>query len=307
MPLSHPITIDVSAEAALVAAARKELAYLEQFGKPLLPFHRERRGGYRYQEQSPSAHIENLKRYLPITPPLVPRDPALGHFSASAIQTSSRAIPSVRRSSDSGWKVISLLDWQHASILPPFLLAGVPQCLQAHDDPVSQSMAPPLLPENYDELDESERTKVEEVYHRRFVHYHYVQNTKKCNKPHYDALTDPMCVIRSRLFHHASNPWEGETLELKVALIRALERWETLTGEDAPCPVNFDAEDIRETTELNEVQRKADEIFEEWRPRAGGLGALKKGYLSSLNPIIESQHAVVILTTTWTMPVIYYY
>jgi hypothetical protein len=48
-PLNQPITVDESAEAALVAAARKELAYLEQFGQPLLPFRRERRDGYQYQ------------------------------------------------------------------------------------------------------------------------------------------------------------------------------------------------------------------------------------------------------------------
>lgn len=48
MPLhkTQPITIYESVEAALVAAARKELAYLEQFGQPLLPFRRARRDGY---------------------------------------------------------------------------------------------------------------------------------------------------------------------------------------------------------------------------------------------------------------------
>ncbi len=86
-----------------------------------------------------------------------------------------------------------------------------------------------------------------------------------------------MCVLRSRLFHHASNPWEGETLELKVALIRATERWETLTGGGVPCPVMFDTEDAREMMELNEVQRKADKAFEMWQNMLGlgprGLGA----------------------------------
>jgi len=130
-------------------------------------------------------------------------------------------------------------------------------------------MTPPSLPENFDELDETERTEAEEVYRRRLVHYHYVQNTEECNKPHYDALTDPMCVLRSRLFHHASNPWEGETLELKVALIRATKRWETLTGEGSSCPVVFDAEDVRETTKLNELQRKADKAFEVWQNMLG--------------------------------------
>ena len=266
--LNQPITIDESAEAALVAAARKELAYLEQFGQPLLPFRRERRDAYQYQEQSPSAHIENLKRYLVMAPSLVPKDPALDHFYIRHPDLQQSNIV-VRRSSDSGWQIVSLLDWQHASILPPFLLAGVPQRLQNHDDPVSQSMTPPLLPENLDELEEAERTEAQEIYRRRLVHYHYVRNTEECNKPHYDAMTDPMCVLRSRLFHHASNPWEGETLELKVALIRATERWETLTGEGTPCPVVFDAEDVRETMKLNEKQRKADNAFEVWQNMLG--------------------------------------
>ena len=79
-PLNQSIIIDKSAEAALVGAARKELAYLEQFGRPLLPFRRERREVYQYQEQSPSDHVENLNRYLLIASSLVPRNPALGHF-----------------------------------------------------------------------------------------------------------------------------------------------------------------------------------------------------------------------------------
>ena len=267
-PLNQPTTIDESAEAALVAAARKELAFLAQFGKPLLPFRRERRDGYQYQEQSPSAHIENLNRYLLIASSLVPRDPALGHFCIRHPDLQQSNIV-MSRSPDSGWQVVGLLDWQHASILPQFLLAGIPQRLQNYDDPISQSMTLPSLPENFDELDETERTEAEEVYLRRLVHYHYVTNTEECNELHYVALTDPMCVLRGRLFHHASNPWEGETLELKVALIQATERWETLTGGGAPCPVVFDAEDVRETTELNEVQRRADEALEAWQNMLG--------------------------------------
>ena len=74
-------TIDENAEAALVSAARKELAHLEQFGRPLLPFQRERREAYGYKEQSPSDHIKNLERYLLVASLLVPKDPALGQVS----------------------------------------------------------------------------------------------------------------------------------------------------------------------------------------------------------------------------------
>ena len=266
--LNQTITPDENAEATLVAAAHKELAYLEQFGQPLLPFRRERRDGYQYQEQSPLAHIENLNRYLLIALSLVPGDPALSHFSIRHPDLQQSNIV-VRKSPNAGWQVVGLLDWQHASILPTFLLAGVPQRLQNHDDPVSQHMTPPSLPENFDKLEGTERTAAQEVYLRRLVHYHYIKNTEEYNKPHYAALMDPMCMLRNRLFHHASNPWEGETLELKVALIRATQKWGTLTGRNAPCPVVFDAEDERQTMELNEVQRKADKTFEIWQNMLG--------------------------------------
>src|SRR5712672_742535 len=102
-----------------MAAACKELAYLEQFGQPLFPFRRERREAYQFQEQLPSAHVENLKRYLTIAPSLVPRDPALSHFHIRHPDLQESNIV-IRRSSNSGWQVVGLLDWQHTSILPSF-------------------------------------------------------------------------------------------------------------------------------------------------------------------------------------------
>ena len=249
------MTIDQSSEAALLKAPHKELAYLKEFGQPLLPFQSMRRGGYRYEEQSPSDHFENLGRYLLIASSLVPRDPALSRFCIRHPDLQQSNII-VSRSPDSNWQVVSLIDWQHASILPLFLHAFIPERLQNYDDPISLSMTPFSLPENLDDLDEAEQNQAKEIYHRRLVHYHYVKNTGECNELHYEALTDPVGMLRRRLFHYAGDPWEGETLALKVALIEATKNWET------PCPIVFDAEDIRETMKLDAVQREADESLE---------------------------------------------
>ena len=69
------------------------------------------------------------------------------------------------------------------------------------------------LPKNFDDLEETKRTEAMAVYRRRLCHYHYITNTAEHNKPHYDALTDHMCVLRRRLFDYADYAWEGETLE----------------------------------------------------------------------------------------------
>jgi len=84
--------------------------------------------------------------------------------------------------------VVGLIDWQHTSILPLFLLTGIPQQLQNYDDIGSQSMTRPSLPE-LDDLDETQRSEEMELYRRRLVHYHYIKNTEKYNELYYAALT----------------------------------------------------------------------------------------------------------------------
>jgi len=106
-------------------------------------------------------------------------------------------------------KIVGLLDCQHASILPPFLLAGIPGRLQNYDDPVSQALIPPSLPADMDELDPSEQSHAMGLYHRRLVHFHYVKNTEEHNKLHHDALSDAVSMFICRLFDQAGAPFMG--------------------------------------------------------------------------------------------------
>jgi len=123
-------------------------------------------------------------------------------------------------------------------------------------------MTPPSLPENFDELSEAKRASEEYLYRRRLVHYHYVTSTKECNQLHYATFTDHLYALRGRLFLHAGGPWEGETSELKAALIQATKKWEEFTGGDVPCPLEFDAKDLRETAVLDEGLSQASRGFE---------------------------------------------
>jgi len=255
-------TIDENAEAVLVAAARKELAYLEQFGRPLLPFQRERREAYGYKEQSPSDHTKNLERYLLIASPLVPKDPALHHFRIRHPDLQPSNVIVSTSPDTNQLKIVGLLDWQHASILPQFLLAGIPGRLQNYDDPVSQALTPPSLPADMDKLDQSEQSHEIGLYHRRLIHFHYIKNTEEYNKHHHDALSDPVSMFMYRLFDQAGAPWEGETHALKATLVEATETWGRLAGEGVPCPVTFEPEDLRETKELSAKLQVADENFE---------------------------------------------
>ncbi|KAF8154516.1 hypothetical protein B0H34DRAFT_716832 [Crassisporium funariophilum] len=258
-----------NAEAALVAAAHKELAYLKQFGQPLLPFQRERRESYKYEQQLPSDHIENLERYLLIAPLLVSKNSAFHQFRIRHPDLQPSNII-VSRSPDSHQlNVVGLIDWQHALILPLFLLAGVPGCLQNYDDPVSQALIPPPLPANMDELNKYEKSIEMGIYHRRLVHLHYVKNTMKYNKLHYDAVFDRVSMFLYRLYDHANAPWEGETHALKTTLIEVTEKWEMLMGKCVPCPVAFEPEDLLKAKELSERLQVADGDSEACREMIG--------------------------------------
>ncbi|TFK86561.1 protein kinase subdomain-containing protein PKL/CAK/Fmp29 [Polyporus arcularius HHB13444] len=258
-----------NAEEALVRGAEKERAYLQRFGRPLLPFQRARREAYQYQEQQPSEHIENLNRYLRIAPSLVTRDPALDHFCIRHPDLQPSNILVSWSPDSNSYAIASLIDWQHTSILPLSLHAGIPDQLQNYDDAGWDSMTPPSLPDNVNNMDEPQREREVELYRRRLLHYHYVESTRKYNMLHYAALTEPMGTLRRRLFRHARAPWEGETLDLKVALIQATEKWETLTGGGLPCPIGLDPDDVRETMKLNAELRELDEYLEVVRDKIG--------------------------------------
>ena len=107
-------------------------------------------------------HIDNLQRYPLIAPSLVPKDPSLTHFRIPHPDLQETNVI-VSSSLDFDLQVVSILDWQYASILPTFLLAGIPRRLQNYDDRVSQSMTRPLLPKNFNDLDEAALNNVADV------------------------------------------------------------------------------------------------------------------------------------------------
>ncbi|TFY74058.1 hypothetical protein EWM64_g9954 [Hericium alpestre] len=161
-----------SPEAVLVAAASKEQAYLEWFGRLLLPFQHERREAYGYGEQSPSDHTKNLECYLLIAPLLIPKKSSLYNIRIRHPDLQPSNVIMSTSSGSNHLKIVGLLDWQHA----------------------------PILPEQINAIG---------LYHHHLVHFHYVKNTEEYNKLHHDALSDPMFTFICCLFDQAGAPWEG--------------------------------------------------------------------------------------------------
>lgn len=225
------------AESVLITGAKKELAYLDWFGSPRAPFQRFRREYYQYKKQSPLDHAKNLRRYLCLAPSLVPDDDSLNAF---CIRHPDLSDSNLKVSSDSsGLQILSVLDWQHAAVLPLFLHAGMPDIIQNEEDEVSRTMVQPKLPDDFDELPEEKQEWEMELLRRRLVHYHYSLSTATHNRIHHQGLVYSLNTFRRRIFNHATAIWEGETIKLLYALIDMVSGWASFAKDGTPCPVAF--------------------------------------------------------------------
>jgi hypothetical protein len=153
-----------------------------------------------------------------------------------------------------------LIDWQHSVILPLFLQSGIPKSFQNYGDKISESLQTPSLPDNFDDLEEMEQYQQADIYRRLQLHYLYVQLTAKLNREHYEALTANLNTLRRRLFHHASDPWEGDNVTLKADLVTLSTKWRELDSDmRTPCPIPYSDEESIECLRLEKAQAEADE------------------------------------------------
>ena len=264
---------DTDPTSALTAGAKKEIAYLTKFGRPLHPFQHLRREIYNYQEQSPLDHIASLEKYLQIAPYLIPHDnealarPTLRHPDLQ---------PNNIIASDK-LEITSLIDWQHCAILPLFLQCGIPNSLQDYGDAVSESLEVPELPPNFDDLSEREQFEQAVLLRRRQLHYYYIAKTAQLNSVHYDALAHDFGIIRRKLFDHASEPWEGDNVTLKADLVYLTENWSSITAPQSsarghskiPCRISFTEDEVIECKRLHAAQIEADEQLQACRDVVG--------------------------------------
>ncbi|KAH9925056.1 protein kinase subdomain-containing protein PKL/CAK/Fmp29 [Epithele typhae] len=261
-------------EAVLTAPAEKELAYLRDYGRPLLPLNRFKREYYDFQPQLPSDHANNLRAYLRLIPFLTPRDPALGRFCLRHPDLSPRNIMVVSSHDDASRPtVVGLIDWQYTTVRPLFLQSSVPRSFDNSDDSASREMVRPRLPDDFADLGENEQEEARERYRRRLVHYYYAGHTQVSNDDHTASLTEPGNALRGNLFYHAGQPWCGEPHELKATLVRAAGWWDVFSGpRGAPCPVVFDVDDVARTTKRSAEIQEADGLRGSVRTMLGAAG-----------------------------------
>jgi hypothetical protein len=226
--------------------------------------------------------MKSLEEYLRVSSYLVPKDnpilpwPTLRHPDLQP--------HNIMVSED--LQITGLIDWQHCAILPLFLQCGIPNSIQNYGDDISESLATPRLPDNFDELSESDRSEQLEILRRRHIHYAYVMYTRTMNPMHSIALTHNLSILRRKLFSRASEPWEGDNVSLKADLIYLVQNWSKLlnpspstsTGVEHHCPLAYSSDEASDVFNLSAEQIEADEQLEVCR---NYVGVGSEGWLPS--------------------------
>jgi hypothetical protein len=237
------------------SVGERELAWLEKFARPRHPREPLYRAFYDNREVSPDVQMQVLRDYLNLVPLLVPKQARLSRPTIRHPDLS----PSNIFVSDAG-EITGLIDWQHTSVLPLFLQAKIPKHFQNWGDEESENFRAPQLPENFDDMEESEQICALETYRKRQMHYFYVGYTDRHNKSHFEAMSKPHLVMVNKLYDIAARPWEGDNTSLQAEIIKLSRCWHdtTLPHERGILPINYTEEEITQCLAIDEKQQEAD-------------------------------------------------
>lgn len=278
---------DDDPHAALRAPAEKELAWIRAHGRPRFPFDRAYRETFDYRKQDPEEHARSLSDYLQLTPHLVP---TCSKLSLPILRHPDLQPKNIFVSKD--LTITGLIDWQHSSVLPTFVAAGMPRSFQNYGDEQSMSfVGPPQLPDDFESMFGDERSKAYEQFRRRHVHYFYLAFTQAINEPHWQVFEQEASLLKGRIFDNAGSPWEGLNTPLQVDITRVSQNWSKIaaaansdstgTGTGTvpdECPVVVGEQDAQRRVALEESLRDVDSDMERIN---GAIGTAADGWTST--------------------------
>ncbi|KAE8151645.1 kinase-like domain-containing protein [Aspergillus avenaceus] len=260
----------------LESIARKEIEWTRHYGKPVeLDFPH---NGIFPGMKSPDDYLHLLNKYLLFAPHLLPKDPD-NPLNRPTLRHPDLNPNNIFISPETG-EVSCIIDWQHATVEPRLLVAGYPRAFECPDPKQSLQLQEPSLPLDFETLSGEQKDKAEELYRRRLLFYYYHIFNGHLNKPHFQALRDPILLPRQHLVDRAGRQWSGNLMTLKGALKRMIEYWPHLPDtKGLPCPVHFTEAELDGFAEQEQTWFDLNKVVNHWRDQVGGVN--EDGWVSN--------------------------
>ncbi|KAF2281620.1 uncharacterized protein EI97DRAFT_438940 [Westerdykella ornata] len=186
------------------------------------------------QQNSPHAHIETLKKFLPAIPLIVPKDPDVvsPRFWRPDLHRGNIYVDDQRR-------ISCIIDWQSATIAPLIFAANPPPLL----DYTVEKMY--YLPPHYESLKEGEeKQKLRHQVSQTILIDVYERTTAAENPLMIKMMTTYQGRTLKQLHAFVGGTWDNCLYPLQGCMIIARREWEDF-DTDEPCPYSFSDEEIQ--------------------------------------------------------------
>jgi hypothetical protein len=220
---------------------------------------------------SPQTHIDALNKYLELAKCL--GYPPESHLSRPVLRHPDLQPNNILLSES--LDIVGLIDWQHATIMPLFLAAGIPKHFQNYGDLESERMVQPArdLPPNFHSLSPDEQASVKDQHIKRLTHFLYAALTLRYNDEHYNAIFNNEVILHQRLYKQAGTPWEGDSINLEAELINTIQHWQEIvssgsTGLETP-PIQYSEESTKSIMDMHSQQQEMDTMMDQMRETLG--------------------------------------
>ncbi|OOO07690.1 hypothetical protein OAory_01041900 [Aspergillus oryzae] len=101
--------------------------------------------------------------------------------------------------------------------------------------------------------------------HRLLFHYYRIFNGH-LDKPHLQALRDPIILPRQHLVDRAGRHWNGDVMTLKGALVRMVRYWPHLPDtRGIECPGEFTDAELKGFAEKGQMLFDLNKLVNYWR------------------------------------------
>ncbi|KAF5353961.1 hypothetical protein D9756_007032 [Leucocoprinus leucothites] len=231
-------------------------------------------------------HSKLLSMYIDAAPHFLPTDDDL---CAPTLWHPDLHLNNTFASSSGPGEIQSIIDWQHATVLPFFMSMSVPPALIYEGDKIDIHQPIPQLPANFEELTPDDqavcRLELRLAYRQKWYQFRVSGDSRRkrgCSLPHLESLMMlPTYVTRA---------WADGILDLREALDQVRANWTTIAGPGVPCPIEFGSEEMMEhKKQMEAFQRyKAVIALMNSRLQCGGDGlVLDKDYSTSQKMIAD--------------------
>ncbi|GFN20339.1 phosphotransferase family protein [Aspergillus tubingensis] len=237
------------------ALANREASWIAKHAKPRSPtdplFTSD-------SQNNPAEHLSLLRKYLTISPHLIPQDKDI---TGSFLWHTDLRTPNIFV--DETGHITSIIDWQSTWTGPLFLEGRHPHFLDYNGEIILKS------PKNFKHLDEDTQRDLREKISKSILLYLYEKNTAKKNPLLDKVLRYPNGKILTHPIHFVGNTWDGDILPLRESLIRIQKNWASLKHPTKECPITFTPSEIHQHHQDSEGW---NEVQDFWDAMSGILG-----------------------------------